>query len=31
VTSVVATTPAQRALERGIERLLALQHPDGSW
>ncbi len=31
MTTVVATTPAQRALERGVERLLALQHPDGFW
>jgi len=31
MTAVVATTPAQQALERGVERLLALQHPDGLW
>ena len=31
MTTVVATTIAQRALERGVERLLALQHPDGCW
>jgi squalene-hopene/tetraprenyl-beta-curcumene cyclase len=28
---VVATTPAQRALGRATERLLALHHPDGWW
>ena len=31
MTTLVATTPAQRALERGVDRLLALQHPDGFW
>ncbi|HET8741289.1 MAG TPA: squalene--hopene cyclase [Gaiella sp.] len=31
MTVTVASGTAQHALERGLERLLALQHPDGWW
>jgi squalene-hopene/tetraprenyl-beta-curcumene cyclase len=31
VTVAIETGTAQHALERGVERLLALQHPDGWW
>jgi squalene-hopene/tetraprenyl-beta-curcumene cyclase len=31
MTVAVETRTAQQALERGVERLLALQHPDGWW
>ncbi len=30
-TAVKASSPARDALDRGVERLLALQHPDGYW